>query len=327
MGDILNNMLQPSMAQQIGYGDLPGAQPPVTAPPMMPSDAEPPPVSEDIVVKGFKPKKRSFLGLLGDMILLNQNHKGPFFADRIKKKNYERAMEGFTQDPLDAIRKIGTFDPETAWKMYGQLEDDKRQRAALDRQTGKDADGRLKGLAGLAGVALANPKNREAAINRYNYMLDQYGLNQYALDPDVDDATLQSIYMGVIPPDKMEQQKIRERRADQGDRRLDIQERNVDSQIDRRSNQNANDKVKINQAQERIAISRENVAARKSVKGKSGQQYEVMDIRDSTGGVRRVVIDRKKGTAYSNNPSNPNSTITYVVKGGQLVPTGEEEGE
>lgn len=322
MGEILNSMLQPSMAQQIGYGDLPGAQPPVTAPPMMPSDAEPPPVSEDIVVKGFKPKKRSFLGLLGDMILLNQNHKGPFFADRVRNKNFGRAMEGFTQDPLEAIRRVAQIPgmEDEAWKMYGQLEDDKRQRAALDRQTGKDADSRLKGLAGLAGVALANPKNREAAINRYNYMLDQYGLNQYALDPDVDDATLQSIYMGVIPPDKQEQQKIRERRADQGDRRLDIQERNVDSQIDRRNAQ-------TRQGAERIAISRENVAARKSVKGKSGQQYEVMDIRDSTGGVRRVVIDRKKGTAYSNNPSNPNSTITYIVKGGQLVPTGEEEGE
>lgn len=307
-----------NMAKQIGsfdYGiDESGALP------QMPDTDQ----GEDIAVKAFKPKKRSILGLIGDAILLNQGHKGPFFADRIKRKNYERAFEGMTNDPMEVIRRVSTFDPEAAWKMRGQLADDERADKTQDRLMGKDNDSRLKSISGLANVAVSNPQHREAAIGRYNDMLTKWGMDEYLLPDDVDDATLTSIAMGVVPPDKQEMQKIRERRTT-------MQERDTDSKIERRDVQNRNDTTRVGQGQQRInqAQQRINIAKDKAkaqiVTGKSGQKYEVMDIRDAKGFVRRVVLDRKAGTAYST--SDQGTIINYVIKGDQLVKTGEEPAE
>lgn len=320
--NIMNQIAQMSPPETAGPGGFAGG---ISETGAIPQAQEALPPEVEGVVKGFKPKKRSFLGLLGDAILLNQGHKGPFFADRVKRKNYERAFEGMTNDPMEVVRRISTFDPETAWKMYGQLRDDQRADSAQERLMGKDQDSVLKNAAGIMGVALRNPNNRQAAIARYNQVLRSRGLEDHVLGDDVDDATLESIYYGAMPPSQQEQAEYRKIRAEQMERGLDIREKNTDSQINRRNVQNANDQVRLNQGQQRINIAKQRASAVQSVTGKSGQKYEVMDIKDSTGNVRRVVLDRKKGTAYSSGPNG--STISYIIKGNQLVSTGVEESE
>lgn len=195
----------------------------------------------DAVVRGFKPKKISFWGALGDQLLKHWGNE-PHFEQDIQRKNMRRAMEGFTNDPVEAIRKIAQVPgmEGTAWNLLNQYEDNRRADEAQQRLMGKDRDSVLKNASGLAGIALANPSTRPAAIARYNQILRARGLDDFTLDDDVDDATLAAIAGGAIPPDKREQLELRRLRLEQtgADTQSRIEHRQVqEQQGERRLNQ------------------------------------------------------------------------------------------
>lgn len=83
----------------------------------------------EAVIRGFTPKKISFWGALGDQLLKHWGNK-PAFQERIDNKNMMKAMEGFTGDPLEAIRRIGQIPgrQEQALKLLNEYEDNRRLR-------------------------------------------------------------------------------------------------------------------------------------------------------------------------------------------------------
>lgn len=76
----------------------------------------------DLVVEGFKPKKPSTIQTLADIFLFG----GPVFKNKVKNENLQRAMEGYTSDPLKAIQRVMNFDAKLGADLYEKYADNKR---------------------------------------------------------------------------------------------------------------------------------------------------------------------------------------------------------
>lgn len=106
----------------------------------------------DIAVSGFKPTKRSFIGRLADAWVVSQGGK-PLYEQHLQEKDMHRAMEGFTTDPLESIRRMSQIPgmEGKAWELYNQYLDntrgsdsEARQRAAAEsriQEVGRDRIG------------------------------------------------------------------------------------------------------------------------------------------------------------------------------------------
>lgn len=164
--------------------------------------------ADDIAVRAFKPKKRSIFGVIGDAILLNQGHKGKFFADRVYDKNMRRAFEGFTGDPMETVRRVATFDPQSAFKMYGTLADDQRLGRTQDRQDAI-AEMKFQSMVG-AMMGAANPNNYPAMRQRMQTMGQRLGYDMSYLPEEYDEEAIQQLRYGGMTVD----QQIDNQRAD-----------------------------------------------------------------------------------------------------------------
>lgn len=152
------------------------------------------------VVKGFKPKKRSILGVIGDAILLNQGHKGPFFADRVKGKNTRRAYEGFTHDPMETVRRLSTFDQEAASKLYDKIIDNQRMDRVQNRQ---DAIQELKFQEMVASMmGASNPSNYKAFLNRAKTMGNRLGYDMSYLPEEYNEDAINQLRYGAMTVDQ-----------------------------------------------------------------------------------------------------------------------------
>lgn len=190
VGDLLSQQIGgnlsafgPLLAQLLGGGQMPttgmsqtagpgGFSGPMAAPSVgTPADA----MAEDTesVVTGWKPKKRSTLGFLGD-VLLGAFGAPPAFGLRKQQRNMQEAMEGFTQDPLETIRRLGQIpgQQEKALQLYERYVDNKRADDTLARQNRaldmRNDDYLYQMTAGMMGAARPETwsKMRELAIKR-----------------------------------------------------------------------------------------------------------------------------------------------------------------
>lgn len=238
---------------------------------------------EDITVQGrypFKPKKRSLLGLIGDAILLHSNHKGPFFTDRVDRKNMKKAMADFVNNPEGAIRNVATFNPELAWKMMGQYRDDERADRTQDSLIGSRQEKVLNSLSGLAGAVYQDGSNYHVIRDRWNNTVRRNNIPDVAMLPEEFDPDLmKSIYMGGMTPNQQEMNDLRrlreqrqqaqgDRRLDQADTRIGIQRENVDSQIESRG-------VRDEVARGNLAVRQQQAAAKGgAAAGTGGRQVK-----------------------------------------------------
>lgn len=168
----------PLLAQLLGGGQMPPSEGMSTAGPggfagPVPDMGTPADAMSEGVVSGWAPKKRSTLGFLGD-VLLGAFGGPPAFGLRKQRQNMQEAMEGFTQDPMETIRRIGMIpgQQENALKLYNQYIDNKRadgtldrQNRALDLQNENLVYGRVAGMMGAARPETWG-KMRELAIKQ-----------------------------------------------------------------------------------------------------------------------------------------------------------------
>lgn len=93
------------------------------------------PLEAEAVVRGFKAKEPSFLGRMADAFLVERGGK-PVYGPKKDQENMMRAMEGFTQDPMEALRRIAQIPghQEQALQLYNQIIDNQRSQGTLDRQ-------------------------------------------------------------------------------------------------------------------------------------------------------------------------------------------------
>jgi hypothetical protein len=89
----------------------------------------------NINIDGWQPHKRTTLGTIADVLLSAlSGHVATPFAEMKRNQNMQEAMEGFTQDPENTIRRIARFNPKMALELQEKYTDNTRQQGTLDRQ-------------------------------------------------------------------------------------------------------------------------------------------------------------------------------------------------
>lgn len=135
---------------------------------------------QPIFVNGdnFRPRKPSLLAILGDAMLVHGGYK-PMFSQNRRNEDYRRAMEGFDEDPLRAIRRVSRLKghEREAVNMFNQYQDNIRADEIARSNIEARKDRARDRLASMMGVL--TPDN-------YDRMLPT--LQRYAqargLDPD-----------------------------------------------------------------------------------------------------------------------------------------------
>lgn len=168
-----------------------GPKPPMGTPPIVPDQRQAPlpsyndtpayaDPSEDIEVTGdgWKPKKRSTLGTIADMLFGK-----PIFANRVKSINVNRAMQGFAQDPLQAIRRLSQINgmEGKAWDMYNQYSDNKRADETTESANEVRQDRARDRVGGMLGAILSS--NDPAGAYTKNLPVLRRYLESKKIDP------------------------------------------------------------------------------------------------------------------------------------------------
>lgn len=169
---------------------------------------------QDVVVDGWKPKKRSTLGTIADMLL-----GAPIFANKVKQENVHNAMEGFTNDPLNTIRRIAQIPgmEQDAYKMYQSYADDKRadeSAASLRDQRSKGYLTRIGGM--LNSVRSASDPNKAYAtmLPTIRRLAQRWNVADQVDLPDQwdDDAVTAQIMGSVDPDDQIRMEALKQNR-------------------------------------------------------------------------------------------------------------------
>lgn len=286
------------------YGGRPTAGPGGIAGPMAPSGMPDVGISEtgalgggsynanDIVVEGFKPKKRSFLGFLADAYLMSKGGK-PLFAERIDRKNVDKALRGYADNPLDAIRRLGQIHGRglDAVKLYDQYSDNERASGTLDRQNralDMKNDDYIYGMTAGA-MARATPENwgsiRQRAIQRAQARGMDTEVMESIIPEQYDPDAIDFIRYGEIKPKDYERLQQQERRLGQHDRGLDIREEDMHTDNAQaatneagRNNRNAVNEAgrnQRNQVNEAGRMARKNGDGSKTIMTPGGRQFTI----------------------------------------------------
>lgn len=277
---------------------------------VVPQANMPIPQEEAISVKGWKPKKQSILGILADAYLQSQGMKPAYKIER-DRRNMQSAMEGFTQEPLEAIRRMAQIPgmEEKAWTLYNQVIDNQRADGTLARQNRaldmRNDDYIYQQTAGMMGAARPDTwqKMRELAIQR----AQSRGVDVSSFIPEEYDAdAIEYIRYGAVKP--KDQMTLKERRENNQAR--------VGIQRDRLSETQRHNQVSEGQAAANEAGRNKRHNTPKPSADPKKAAPQVMDIRDSAGNVRRVVV--KGNIGVSRLPDG--RQINYIVQNGKLIP-------
>lgn len=130
-----------------------------------------------------KPTHRNMLGKIADTVLAAYGEK-PVYESRMTALDYQKAMEGFTQDPLNTIRNIGRIPgmEDKALDLYGKQRDDERADIVAQRQQEALNEQRRGVIASILGSAKDDasfPKARDLAVRyatRHNMDPDELGI-------------------------------------------------------------------------------------------------------------------------------------------------------
>jgi hypothetical protein len=292
------------------------------SPPLMMSAVPDEQGNLDSVVTAPRERKMSFLAKLADGVGAAYGQE-PKFRQAFEKKQFQDAMEGFTDDPLTAIKRVARRDPATAWKMYGQYMDDTRQGDVAEQQRKTNAL-RYQGIgldriAGMAGAA------NEGNWSKMGPLLKKYAADK-GLDVEIPDQwdpdIVNMIRYGGIKPDQQIDNERDDRRLDDNINYHNERLEDFDDNREAGTQQNAD---RIAAADERARLQRDAVEGRYQTgrtdkKNKSAGGYVTKVIRDSQGNDRRIVFtpDGKRAMGKVGD-----RTVWYTVKNGQLIPDKE----
>lgn len=191
----------------------------------------------DLQVTGdaWHPRKHTFLGDLADAFLVATGHQ-PAYAQARDKRSAHEAMQGFDQDPVQAIRRLQQVNgyEDKAYDMYKTYQDDKR----ADLAAGSLADSRAaKIMPRIGGLLNAIKNSKDPAAAYTNNLSRLRSLQQRAGDeeplPDAYDEEAIDAYIGmnIDPEDQIKQAALQNWRQQQGqwkERGLEQRDRRLD---------------------------------------------------------------------------------------------------
>lgn len=238
----------------------------------------------DAVVKGFKPKKISFWGALGDQLLKHWGNQ-PQFEKRVQNINMNRAMEGFTGDPMEAVRRIAQIPgmEGKAWDLMNQIQDNERMREVAQAGV-NDKRERLIGRANqIFGGVAPDGSNWPAIRQLYMTTLERNNIKDVYVPEEWDPAFMQAQIAGGMTFNQQDQARFREQEQAR-------KNANTASMIGHRSAQEEQAAINEQGRNDRFATGEAGKDRRSASSGAAGPNTKGRAFKDSSG--RLVEFDK-----------------------------------
>lgn len=167
--------------------------------------------SLDAVVKGFKPKKISFWGALGDQLLKHWGNQ-PAFGPAVQQKNMRRAMEGFTGNPVEAIRRISQIPgmEAKAWDMLNTYEDNMRMKDVAQAGIADKRERLISRANQVFGGVAPDGSNWPAVRQLYMTTLERNGIKDVYVPEEWDPDFMRAQIAGGMTFNQQDQARFRE---------------------------------------------------------------------------------------------------------------------
>lgn len=219
--------------------------------------------NSDVTVTGFKKTHEGFLPRLVDT-LLELRGRQPVFQNRIDAADTERAMQGFTHDPMGTIQKIATINPDAAYRMWGEYTLNQARQAQADKSDAASnvlIDRALLPQVGGLAMKVANeqdPTKREALWEKARPLIlslgQRYKRDYSSMFPEKYDPDAISLAIGqaINPTQQTKLGQTDTRLAQQGER-VEQEGQDTASRIQARSDRTRQGDEKIGMAQDKVA--------------------------------------------------------------------------
>lgn len=193
------------------------------------------PQEEAVAVKGWKPKGQTFLGAIADAYLQSKG-MAPAFKQQRDERNLMEAMEGFTNEPLEAIRRVAQIPglQGKAWDLYEKHIDNVRADRTQDSLIGNRQEKIVQQANRLLGSVRVNDDgtspNYGMVRSMYKDIMARNGIDA-DLPEEFDLDYIEALIRGDMTANQASMMEFRrdrearqaadsDRRLDQGDRRL-----------------------------------------------------------------------------------------------------------
>lgn len=230
----------------------------------------------------------NIIGTLGDAFLVGQGRR-PIYQDRLARKNEADALNGFTDDPLGAIKRLAQVSPDKATALYDRYMDnerlarsEKRLEDQVDFAQREKAHTRSVGMLGAANEKTYGPL--KARVDSYRA---QHGLPPLELPDTYDpDAIKMARYSAIDPDDQ-------QRMEDQAEWRDTSAQYREDNLAERQAYHEASVAEREASRRQRAALGEASLAVRReanSIRGRNQKpQPKVVQTKD---GAFRFSADR-----------------------------------
>lgn len=166
----------------------------------------------------------NIIGTLGDAFLVGQG-RAPIYQQRLARKNEADALDGFTDDPLGAIKRLSKVSPDKATILYDRYMDNERMNRSeqrLEKQMEfaqrEKAHNRSVGMLGAA----RDQATYDAMLKRANSYRQTNGLPPLDLPAIYDpDEVKAARYSAIDPEDQQRMEDQSEYREDMSQYRRD----------------------------------------------------------------------------------------------------------
>lgn len=271
-----------------------------------------------IVGDGWKPHKPTLLGSLADAYLASKGMK-PAFADQRDEANLQEAMQGFTGDPMKAIKRIAQIrgHASDAFSMYDKVEDNRRADDSAQSLQESRQDKYLTRMGGLLrSIQGSNDPNAAytSSMPILKTLASRAGVNDL---PDNWDENYANTFISssISPEDQVRMDALAEYRKTRGardDRRLNITEDHYNTEEAQAA---ANEAGRNNRAATSEQGRNARFQARPSAKSTSSTMTKYGPGMINKDGNKMVVVNNGKHYGYVKTGVNPDGTINWTPIG------------
>jgi hypothetical protein len=274
---------------------------------------------------GIKGDARDILGTIGDTLLMAYRGAEPAFGNQKRKEKIGAIYSKFNKDPEGAIRDAAAAgDLDTAKELYKNYTEGKQQVIDNQMEKRKEAYKYVNGEYELGAryIPAMNKGNYQAMKALVEKRFQDNGMPMpFTLPPEFDAAALADIETGAIDAKDA--------------RQLEINQANADSQIGRRTFQNANDAIRTEAT---TADTLSKVVDREHNQGYRDGQLELGGRRATTGEKNAETSKANSGRGGGRKPKegggkagakpgdvfpNNKSGKPITLPNGEIVPVGK----
>lgn len=201
----------------------------------------------------------NIIGTLGDAFLVGQGRR-PIYQDRLARKNEADALEGFTENPLEAIKRLSRINPDKATALHDKYLDNERlsrsEKRLEDQMDYKHKEQTHLRSVGMIGAA-RDQATYDAMLKRANSYRQANGLAPLELGAVYDPDEVRAARYSAIDPE--DQQRL----EDQAEYREDMSQYRRDNLTEREEYHDASVAEREASRKQRAALGEASIALRR----------------------------------------------------------------